>query len=77
MDISSFKSGEWMVDIFCLIPIQIALARDNRFIPIKDGVWSPEFDKSLLGAAVGTVSDSLSFGWYESIFRSYMSTKVL
>ncbi|PAV19468.1 hypothetical protein PNOK_0440200 [Pyrrhoderma noxium] len=75
MDISSFKSGEWMVDIFCLIPIQIALARDNRFIPIKDGVWSPEFEKSLLGADVGTVSDSLSFGWYESIFRSYMSTK--
>ena len=75
-DASVYKSGEWIVDIFCLIPIHIAIARDNRFIPLKDGVWAPEVEKSLLGADVGRVADSLSFGWYESIFRSYMSTKV-
>ncbi|THH11646.1 hypothetical protein EW145_g511 [Phellinidium pouzarii] len=73
--ISSYKAGEWMVDIFCLIPIHIAIARDNRFIPLKDGVWAPEVEKALLGADVGRVADSLSFGWYESIFQSYMSTK--
>ncbi|KAL5513533.1 hypothetical protein ACEPAH_3932 [Sanghuangporus vaninii] len=74
-DTSVFKAGEWVVDIFCLIPIHIAIARDNRFIPLKDGVWAPEVEKSLLGADVGRVADSLSFGWYESIFQSYMSTK--
>ncbi|KAL5492779.1 hypothetical protein ACEPAI_4226 [Sanghuangporus weigelae] len=74
-DTSVFKGGEWIVDIFCLIPIHIAIARDNRFIPLKDGVWAPEVEKSLLGADVGRVADSLSFGWYESIFQSYMSTK--
>ncbi|KAI5122457.1 hypothetical protein M0805_008768 [Coniferiporia weirii] len=73
--VSSYKAGEWMVDIFCLIPIHIAIARDNRFIPLKDGVWAPEAEKALLGADVGRVADSLSFGWYESIFQSYMSTK--
>ncbi|KAH8114634.1 hypothetical protein DFH11DRAFT_1508479 [Phellopilus nigrolimitatus] len=73
--VSSYKAGEWMVDIFCLIPIHIAIARDNRFIPLKDGVWARDVEKTLLGADVGRVADSLSFGWYESIFQSYMSTK--
>ncbi|KAH8114640.1 hypothetical protein DFH11DRAFT_1764593 [Phellopilus nigrolimitatus] len=73
--VSSYKAGEWMVDIFCLIPIHIAIARDNRFIPLKDGVWARDVEKALLGADVGRVADSLSFGWYESIFQSYMSTK--
>lgn len=65
-----------MVDIFCLIPIHIAIARDNRFVPLKDGVWAPETEKALLGAEIGRIVDSLSLGWYESIFQSYMSTKV-
>ncbi|KAI5122456.1 hypothetical protein M0805_008767 [Coniferiporia weirii] len=73
--VSSYKAGEWMVDIFCLIPIHIAIARDNRFIPLKDGVWAPEAEKALLGADVGRVADSLSLGWYESIFQLYMSMK--
>lgn len=52
------------------------MARDNRFIPLKDGVTSAEFERSLLGAEVGRIVDSLSFGWYESILRSYMADKV-
>jgi hypothetical protein len=74
--VSTFKSGEWMVDIFCLIPIHIAIARENRFIPLKDGVWAPEAEKALLGAEMGRIVDTLSFGWYESIFQSYMAMKV-
>ena len=65
-----------MVDIFCLIPIHIAIARENRFLPLKDGVWSLEAERALLGAEIGRIVDSLSFGWYESIFQSYLSTKV-
>lgn len=74
--LSVFKAGEWLVDILCLIPIHVAVARDNRFIPLQDGVSTPEFERALLGATVEQVVDRLSFGWYESIFQSYMATKV-
>nr|GAT56845.1 predicted protein [Mycena chlorophos] len=74
-ELSVFKAGEWVVDLLCLIPIQIALTRDNRFLPLKDGVLSSELERSLLGAEVGQIVDSLSFGWFESIFQSYMTSK--
>ena len=74
--VSVLRSGEWTVEIFCLIPIHIAVAKDNRFVPLRDGVWTPEAEKTLLGAEIGRVVDYLSFGWYESIFQSYLSTKV-
>ena len=73
---SIFKVGEWIVDLLCLIPIHLALARDNRFVPLKDGVYSAEVEKSLLGAEINRIVDSISFGWYESIFQSYMADKV-
>ena len=75
-ELSQFQAGEWLVDILCLIPIHIALARDNRFVPLKDGVWSAELERTLLGATVGQIVDNLTFGWYESIFESYMASKV-
>lgn len=74
--ISRFCAGQWFANLLCLLPIHIAVARDNRFIPLKDGVSSAEFEKSLLGAEVGRIVDNLSFGWYESILRSYMADKV-
>jgi hypothetical protein len=74
--LSILRLGEWLVDILCLIPIHIAVTRDNRFIPLKDGVWSVEFERSLAGATVDRIVDELSLGWYESIFQSYMATKV-
>ncbi|KDQ16740.1 hypothetical protein BOTBODRAFT_53828 [Botryobasidium botryosum FD-172 SS1] len=72
--VSVFKFGEWFVELFCLIPIHIAITSSNRFIPLKDGVYSSDYERSLLGADVGKIIESLSFGWYESIFRSYMAT---
>jgi hypothetical protein len=74
--ISTLRAGEWLVNLLCLIPIHIAIARDNRFVPLKDGVFSANMEHSLLGAQVETIVDNISFGWYESIFRSYMSNKV-
>jgi hypothetical protein len=74
--VSTLRAGEWLVNLLCLIPIHIAIARDNRFIPLKDGVFSASMERSLLGAQVETIVDNISFGWYESIFRSYMSNKV-
>ena len=73
---SVFKVGEWVVNLLCLIPIHLALARDNRFVPLKNGVYSAEVEKSLLGAEISRIVDSISFGWYESIFQSYMADKV-
>ncbi|TCD63827.1 hypothetical protein EIP91_004894 [Steccherinum ochraceum] len=75
LDLSELRAGEWLVDILCLIPIHIAVTRDNRFIPLKDGVWSSQLERTLLGATVSQIVDSLTFGWYESIFESYMASK--
>ncbi|KAK0217807.1 hypothetical protein IW262DRAFT_1560097, partial [Armillaria fumosa] len=73
--VSQFPLGAWLVNLFCLIPIHIAITRENRFLPLKDGVASVEWEKSLLGAEVGKIIDSVSLGWYESIFQSYMAKK--
>jgi hypothetical protein len=73
---SMVSAGQWLVSLLCLIPIHIALTHDNRFIPLKDGVWSADYERSLAGARVDQIVDSISFGWYESIFKSYMANKV-
>jgi hypothetical protein len=75
-DVSRYRVGEWLVDLFCLIPIHIAVCRENRFVPLADGVLSSDLERSLLGAEVSKIVDKLSFGWYESIFQSYLATKV-
>ncbi|KAH9021925.1 hypothetical protein EDB84DRAFT_517274 [Lactarius hengduanensis] len=73
--VSSFRAGEWLADLLCLIPIQIAITYENRFVPLKDGILSTELEKSLLGAEVNRIVDSLSVGWYKSIFQSYWASK--
>ncbi|KAJ7504160.1 hypothetical protein B0H11DRAFT_1709774, partial [Mycena galericulata] len=72
---SEFRAGEWLVDLLCLIPIQIAVTQENRFIPLKDGVVSTALEQNLLGAEVSQIVDSISIGWYESVFQSYMASK--
>ncbi|KIM22917.1 hypothetical protein M408DRAFT_332686 [Serendipita vermifera MAFF 305830] len=72
---SEFQVGDWLVGLFCLIPLHLAVTRSNRFIPFKNGVDSPEFEHELLGANVAQISEALSFGWYESIFSSYLASK--
>lgn len=72
---SNFKAGEWIVELLCLIPIHIAVANENRFTPLKDGVLDPRVERELLGANVSRIIDSISLGWYESIFSAYMASK--
>ena len=74
--VSRLRAGEWLTGLLCLIPIHIAITHENQFVPLKDGVVSAELEKSLLGAAVNKIVDSLSFGWYESMFQSYWASKV-
>jgi hypothetical protein len=76
-NVSQYRAGEWVVDFLCLIPIHIAITKENRFVPLKDGVYSTDLERSLLGADVNRIVDSLSFGWYESLFQSYMASKVI
>ncbi|KAG8689142.1 hypothetical protein FRC11_004009, partial [Ceratobasidium sp. 423] len=73
--ISEFKLGSFIVELLCLIPLHLAVMRENNFIPLKDGVWDPEYERSLLGADVPGIVDTLSLGWYESLLQSYMATK--
>ena len=73
--VSAFRAGAFLLEIFCLIPIHIAVTRENRFVPLKDGVMRADFERQLLGASVGRIVDNLSFGWYESVFQSYMANK--
>ncbi|KAG8834732.1 hypothetical protein FRC17_007456 [Serendipita sp. 399] len=72
-DISVSRLGDWLVGLMCLIPIHLAVTGSNRFIPLKDGVNTNEFESQLLGASVMQIVQSLSFGWYESIFNSYLA----
>ena len=75
-NVSRYRVGEWLVDLLCLIPIHIAVCRENRFVPLANGVISSDLERSLLGADVSQIVDKLSFGWYESIFQSYMASRV-
>ena len=74
--VSCFRVGEWLAELLCLIPIHIATTHENRFVPLTDGVVSTQLEKTLLGAEVNKIVDSLSLGWYESIFQSYWASKV-
>ncbi|KAH9023069.1 hypothetical protein EDB83DRAFT_1992577 [Lactarius deliciosus] len=72
--VSRHRVGEWLVDLLCLIPINIAVCRENQFVPLVNGVLSAETEGSLLGAEINQIVDRLSFGWYESIFQSYFAS---
>jgi hypothetical protein len=61
---SELQIGDWLVGLFCLIPIHLAVTRSNRFIPLKDGVDSPQFEHSLLGANVAQISEAyVTISW--------------
>ncbi|KAG9013251.1 hypothetical protein FRB93_000774 [Tulasnella sp. JGI-2019a] len=72
---SVFRVGEWLVELLCLIPIQIGVTRENGFVPLKDGVFDPWLEQQLLGAEMSKIIDTLSLGWYESIFGWYLAAK--
>jgi hypothetical protein len=74
--VSRFRTGEWLADLLCLIPINIAITHENRLVPLKDGVVSSQLEKSILGVGVNRIVDTLTLGWYESIFQSYGASKV-
>ncbi|KAG8897412.1 hypothetical protein FRC00_004306, partial [Tulasnella sp. 408] len=74
---SQYKAGEWIAELLCLIPIHIAVTIENRFVPLKDGVLNSALERQLLGEEVSKIINSISLGWYESIFSSYMANKLV
>lgn len=56
--LSTLRIGDWLVGMLCLIPIHLAVTASNRFNPLKDGVSSAEFDRSLLGANVTQIAQA-------------------
>ncbi|RHZ89868.1 hypothetical protein Glove_9g264 [Diversispora epigaea] len=76
--LSEYLLGEWLIDFFCLIPIQIAIAQDNKFIPLQDGlvfkIDQPTVDNDY--GLIGSVSKAISFGWYEAIFNYYSNLEL-
>ncbi|KAJ3115004.1 hypothetical protein HDU96_001355 [Phlyctochytrium bullatum] len=57
--------SEWLLAIFCLIPIQIAMANDNRFVPLSNGIVSSDINQE----DTASIAENISFGWYESILE--------
>ncbi|CAI2161359.1 15834_t:CDS:10 [Funneliformis geosporum] len=74
---SNYKLGEWIIQLCCLIPIQIAIARNNLFQPLRDGLSSNDIvhdDGS--SHHVDSIAKNISFGWYEGIFKYFGDKKV-
>ncbi|KAJ3100214.1 hypothetical protein HDU96_010418, partial [Phlyctochytrium bullatum] len=57
--------SNWLLAIFCLIPIQIAVAIDNRFVPLSNGIITSDINQE----DTASIAEKISFGWYESIFE--------
>ncbi|ORX89069.1 hypothetical protein K493DRAFT_306093 [Basidiobolus meristosporus CBS 931.73] len=68
---NQYYCGKWLIQLGCLLPIQIAIAKDNQFVPLKDGVSCHSFDDQLVGGDIPTLTANCTLGWYESIFSYY------
>lgn len=69
----------WLINLFCLIPIQIAIIQDNKFISLRDGLVFKAIEKQTFNddyGLIGGAFKAISFGWYESIFEYYSNLKV-
>ncbi|CAB4410523.1 unnamed protein product [Rhizophagus irregularis] len=78
---SEYQLGEWIIQVCCLIPIQIAVTRNNLFQPLKDGLSSNEnylieLDDGHHGHHVDIIAKNISFGWYEGVFKHFGNKKV-
>ncbi|GES75141.1 hypothetical protein GLOIN_2v1781568 [Rhizophagus clarus] len=75
---SEYQLGKWIIQLCCLIPIQIAVTRKNMFLPLKDGLSTNEDYLIDLedGHHVDIIAKNISFGWYEGIFKHFSYKKV-
>ncbi|CAB5380453.1 unnamed protein product [Rhizophagus irregularis] len=67
---TEYQFGEWIIQLFCLIPIQIAIARDNEFVPLQDGVFSPEIDQPTFDEGYGLIGSRCTEGVWMSVVKT-------
>ncbi|KDN44291.1 hypothetical protein RSAG8_05555, partial [Rhizoctonia solani AG-8 WAC10335] len=60
--VSQFKLGGYVQEFLCLVPLHLMITKGNQFYLMYDGVWSPNGD-------IAQITDMLSLGWYEPLFR--------
>ncbi|CAI2192151.1 5809_t:CDS:10, partial [Funneliformis geosporum] len=61
----NYQLGEWIVQLLCLIPIQIAVSKNHKFQPLCDGTLKAEGEQS----DGCHITRNISFGWYEGILN--------
>ncbi|KAH7337487.1 hypothetical protein B0J17DRAFT_663174 [Rhizoctonia solani] len=77
--VSEFKSGTYIQELLCLVPLHLVSTRGGQISFLDNGVWSSNYDLSLDGDIVH-ITDMLNFGWYEPLFQShsfYKSVRVI
>ncbi|CAE6478109.1 unnamed protein product [Rhizoctonia solani] len=77
--VSKFKSGAYIRELLCLVPLHLVSTGGGRFTFLDNGVWDSNYDLSSDGDVVH-ITDMLNFGWYEPLFRShsfYKSVRVI
>ncbi|CAH1767584.1 10057_t:CDS:2, partial [Entrophospora sp. SA101] len=76
---NKYQLGDFVIQLSCLIPIQIAVAKNNQFQPLRDGLSSNELDIDFdveHGCHFDGIAESISLGWYESIFKHFGNRQV-
>ncbi|PKY13750.1 hypothetical protein RhiirB3_425628 [Rhizophagus irregularis] len=78
---SQYNLGEWIIQLCCLIPIQIAKMRNNLFQPLKDGLLldesdQVELDNNSYSFYLDGIVKNISFGWYEGVFKYFGNKKI-
>ncbi|CAG8493935.1 13962_t:CDS:10 [Dentiscutata erythropus] len=76
---TEYQLGEWIIQLSVLIPIQIAVARNNMFTPLRDGLSSEVEHADLedgYARHVDAIAQNISFGWYEGIFKHFGNRQV-
>ncbi|PKC69356.1 hypothetical protein RhiirA1_533516 [Rhizophagus irregularis] len=75
--ITNYQLGEWIIQLSCLIPIQIAVAKNNQFQPLCDGLSAEDNVKFIDEYhPVDSIARNISFGWYEGIFKHFGDRQV-
>ncbi|GBB87958.1 hypothetical protein RclHR1_14460001 [Rhizophagus clarus] len=78
--ITNYQLGEWIIQLSCLIPIQIAVAKNNQFQPLRDGLSTEDngHPAELIDGyrPVDSIARNISFGWYEGIFKHFGDRQV-
>ncbi|CAE6451517.1 unnamed protein product, partial [Rhizoctonia solani] len=72
--VSEFNLASYVQELLCLVPLHLVVVRGNQF-SFADGVWSSDHNILLSGGDITHITDTLSLGWYEPLFRSHSASK--